>query len=139
MRYVLDASITITWAMQDVSHPVADLAWSELDEGSALVPGIWWYEVRNILVVNERRQWISIADSARFLERLHDFQIDGDNQPDSTHVLTLARSTGLTVYDCSYLELAMREHAPLATLDKRLQQAAASLGVLLLDDPRLRS
>ena len=49
MRFVLDASVTISWAMLDESNPVADLAFSALRSGTAVAPAIWWYEVRNIL------------------------------------------------------------------------------------------
>lgn len=43
--------------------------------------------------------------------------------------MELARRHQLTSYDACYLELAMREGAPLATLDQRLKQAADSEGV----------
>jgi predicted nucleic acid-binding protein len=47
-------------------------------------------------------------------------------------VRTLARSSGLTSYDASYLELAMRLGLPLATLDKDLANASTSVGVQLI-------
>lgn len=46
--------------------------------------------------------------------------------------LKLATLHGLTIYDASYLELAVRLNAPLATLDRDLRQAAAAEGVPLL-------
>ena len=47
-------------------------------------------------------------------------------------VFTLARAEGLTTYDASYLELAMRLGVPLATQDKALKQAAEKLGTPVL-------
>ena len=47
-------------------------------------------------------------------------------------VLALAREHGLSVYDATYLDLAMREGAPLATLDRRLADVAQHSGVPLL-------
>jgi predicted nucleic acid-binding protein len=44
-------------------------------------------------------------------------------------VLELARRERLTSYDAAYLELAMREGLPLATLDQQLRDAAARAGV----------
>jgi predicted nucleic acid-binding protein len=38
--------------------------------------------------------------------------------------LTLARRDGLSVYDAAYLELAIRESVPLATLDQALAKVA---------------
>lgn len=133
MRFVLDASITINWVMPDESHPMADFAFQELHRGgSASVPGIWWYEVRNILVVNERRNRISPADSIQFLKDLDEFTIEIDPRRDGADILELSRQTGRTVYDAAYLALAMRERIPLATLDKALQAAAISAGIPLL-------
>ncbi len=132
MRFVLDASVAISWAIRDESNAVADLAFSELRTGSAMVPGIWWYEVRNILVVNERRQRITPADSDRFLNELQQLDIAIDPQPDSRAVFDLSRRLGRTVYDSAYLALALRERLPLATLDRDLQAAAAAERVELL-------
>lgn len=132
MRFVLDASVTINWAMRDESNPVADRALSELRAGAAVVPGIWWYEVRNILVVNEQRERITPADSNRFLVDLQQLEIAIDNDPDSSAVLDLSRRLGRTIYDAAYLALALREHLPLATLDKNLEAAAVTAGIALL-------
>ena len=37
------------------SSQVAEAAEERLRDDHALVPGIWWYEIRSILIVNERR------------------------------------------------------------------------------------
>jgi predicted nucleic acid-binding protein len=44
-------------------------------------------------------------------------------------ILQLARRYKLSSYDASYLELAMRENLPLATLDDDLRRAAQRAGV----------
>jgi predicted nucleic acid-binding protein len=44
----------------------------------------------------------------------------------------LAERYGLTLYGATYLELAQRRSLPLATLDKELREAAASLDIMLL-------
>ena len=41
----------------------------------------------------------------------------------------LAHQLDLSVYDAAYLDLARREQAPLATMDLRLIEAAAKIGV----------
>jgi predicted nucleic acid-binding protein len=132
MAFVLDASVTVVWAMLDETHPVADLAFQRLDTEGALVPAIWWYEIRNILLVNERRQRISLADSTQFLDNLQDYPIEVQGILDHTTVAELARQYGLTIYDAAYLDLALRHHLPIATLDKALQAAAEAAGVPLL-------
>jgi predicted nucleic acid-binding protein len=132
MRFVLDASVTITWAMRDEDHPLADLAFRELQSGSAIVPGIWWYEVRNILVLCERRDRIAAADSNRFVTSLEFLHIEVDFPGSAALVTDLSRKHKLSVYDAAYLALAMREHLPLATLDKDLANAASAEDVPLL-------
>jgi predicted nucleic acid-binding protein len=133
MRFVLDASIAITWAMRDEDHLLADLAFLEIQSGSAIVPGIFWYELRNILVLNERRNRISPDDSTRFLLELEQLSIDLDSPRNGTQVMDLSRKYNLSVYDAAYLALAIRERVPLSTLDKDLRNAARAAGVPLLE------
>jgi predicted nucleic acid-binding protein len=133
MRFVLDASIAITWAMRDEDHLLADLAFLEIQSGSAIVPVIFWYELRNILVLNERRNRISPDDSTRFLLELEQLSIDMDSPRNGTQVMDLSRKYNLSVYDAAYLALAMRERVPLSTLDKDLRNAARAAGVPLLE------
>jgi predicted nucleic acid-binding protein len=44
----------------------------------------------------------------------------------------LARTYHLSAYDAAYLELAIREGLPLATLDDDLRRAASDAGVALV-------
>ncbi|MBW9066117.1 PIN domain-containing protein [Rhizobium herbae] len=46
-------------------------------------------------------------------------------------VVSLARKHQLSAYDAAYLALAITEGIPLATLDKKLQQAAVAEAVLV--------
>jgi len=133
VRFILDASVTITWAMADETHPVADRAFNELRTGAAIVPEIWWYEVRNILVVNERRGRIQSSAVDRFIKDLQDLRIEIDRHHGSSAVLDMARTQRITVYDAAYLSLAVRERLPLATLDKNLRRAASAVHIALLD------
>jgi predicted nucleic acid-binding protein len=94
----------------------------------AVVPCLWWFEVRNTLVVNERRRRIAESDTAAFLLNLSRLRIRIDRAPDESAVLRLARTHRLSVYDAAYLELAHREGLPLATLDADLRRAAAGEG-----------
>jgi predicted nucleic acid-binding protein len=131
MAFVLDASITACWAFQDEDHPDARLAFHQMRSEEAVVPCLWWFEVRNILVVNERRRRIAESDTAAFLLNLSKLRIRIDRAPDESAVLRLARTHRLSVYDAAYLELAQREGLPLATLDADLKKAAAGEGVAL--------
>jgi predicted nucleic acid-binding protein len=128
MPFVLDASIPACWALQDEEDPRADTAFARMKGDEAIVPSLWWFEIRNILVVNERRKRITESDSAFFLRNLAGLRVRIDREPEESVILRLARTHGLSVYDASYLELALREAIPLATLDAQLTTAARAEG-----------
>ncbi len=132
MAFVLDASVTAVWAFCDEQQPVADSAFRALDHEQAWVPTLWWYEIRNILLVNERRNRITVAESTQFLIDMDNFPIFVDEEREPGGLFELARLYSLTVHDAAYLELAMRKRVPLATLDKALRLAAEAAGVALL-------
>lgn len=132
MPFVVDASVAATWLLPDEGNPVAEAAYRRLLTGSALVPSIWWYEMRNIFISNEQRGRISSEHTARALTLLAGLPIKIDATPDSDTALALARKHRLTVYDAAYLELALREIIPLATLDEALIRAGAAEGVSLV-------
>jgi predicted nucleic acid-binding protein len=129
---VLDSSIVGCWCFPDEANPTADAAFDRLRSEEAIVPVLWWFEVRNVLVINERQGRIDPADSAAFLADLETLQIRFDRVPASETVLALARTHRLTFYDAAYLELAGRLGAPLATLDRKLAAAARAAGVALV-------
>ena len=54
MSFVIDASIVVAWAFEEVA-PAANEARERLRHETAIAPGVWWFEVRNALVQGERR------------------------------------------------------------------------------------
>jgi predicted nucleic acid-binding protein len=131
--FVIDASVTVAWILEDEKHPSALEALGGLRASDrARVPALWWFEVRNALVANERRGRLGEADTAAFLRNLARLPITVDRSPDETALLALARRHGVTVHDAAYLELARREGLPLASLDGDLRKAALAAGVPLL-------
>jgi len=132
MSFVLDASVTVVWAMPDETDPAAEYALDVTTRHGAYVPSIWWYEIRNILIVNERRGRITPAKTARFMSELTGFDIRVLPAEWHRDLQALARLYQLTVYDAAYLDLAMRNNLPLATLDRALKSAAIAAGVPLL-------
>jgi predicted nucleic acid-binding protein len=124
MPFVLDASIAACWAFDDEDHPVATLTLDRIRTDEARVPSLWWFEVRNTLIANERRGQLTEANVPAFLRGLSRLGVTVDREPEEGCVLMLARRHRLTVYDASYLELANRESLPLATLDADIATAA---------------
>jgi predicted nucleic acid-binding protein len=134
MALVIDASIVAAWAFAE-DHRNAELTLARVRTEEALVPGLWWYEVRNVLVIGERRGRLTEQQTGRFLRDISGLRISLDRTPDEPAVMALARRHRLTVYDAAYLELALREVVPLATLDQALAAAAQAEGVSLVGEP----
>ncbi|WP_263080622.1 type II toxin-antitoxin system VapC family toxin [Endozoicomonas sp. Mp262] len=135
--FVLDNSVTMRWLM--VTNNVADQQYAEdvmttLAHVDALVPNLWHLEVCNVVSRSERRGEIDPGQSEGFIAQLENLPIYIDpltaNQAFS-RTLGLARSYKLSSYDAAYLELAIREGLPLATLDDALELAAKQAGVKL--------
>lgn len=133
-RFVLDASIALSWFVDRPVAALAERARELLSQGSmGFIPVIWELEMVNGFVKAERRQTLSNAEVDRaFLDmqalRRTSIQLDsGIVSLEDT--LAIARSHQLTSYDASYLELARRLALPLATLDRDLGAAAGKAGV----------
>ena len=127
----MDASILVAWAFDEV-NAVASEARERMRREAAAVPALCWFEVRNALIQGERRGRFTELGTARFLRDISRLVINVDRMPSEHAVLTLARRHRLTVYDAAYLELALREALPLATLDEALVAAARAEGVPLV-------
>lgn len=129
---ILDNSVILSWCLQDETEPLAEQAMHRVVEHGAVAPSIWWYELRNALVMNERRGRLSAADTAATLTDLSQLRISLDQAHDESVVVELARVHGLSLYDAAYLEVALRHTLPIASLDRRLLQAAAALRITVL-------
>ncbi len=132
MAFVVDASTTACWLMPDEFDPMALLALRLVEGGDVFAPALWWFEVRNMLLVNERRGRLSIAQSEGALAILQRLKIGLDRAPDESVTLAFARKHRLTVYAAAYLELAARRQIPLVTLDRKLETAARAEKIALL-------
>jgi predicted nucleic acid-binding protein len=132
-RFVLDASVTLCWCFENQVTRYTEAVFEMLAGGDeASVPFIWPLEVANVLVISERRRTLTVAQVAGFLEELSAWPIQVDTLGvDRTfqQILSTAREHTLSAYDAAYLELAIREGLPLATLDSGLRKAANAVGV----------
>lgn len=133
--FVVDCSIAMAWLFHDEATPrTADLL-NRLTRETALVPAWWFIEITNVLAFAERKGRITPAQSDAFIADLGKLGIERDDAaPDRafTHLLALCRMHKLTSYGAIYLDLAVRRHLPLATLDDDLRKTARKLGVSLL-------
>jgi len=136
--FVLDASIALTWCFPDENSSAADyVADIFKNNGVASVTPFWSHEVLNALLMGEKRKRISQELIKIFLDDLAKLSIVVDKSQPIHDVFIKTKDIciehGLTAYDAAYLELAIRNKLPLATLDKALKNAARKVGVILLE------
>jgi predicted nucleic acid-binding protein len=138
---ILDASVALAWVLDRKDPAEAALAGKALDmvrAAGAMVPALWFPEVANAILLAERQRVITAQDSANYLSGLSIWEIVQDPVPPAlsqAQVIQLGRIYKLTAYDATYLELAMRRAATLATFDGKLADAARAAGVRVFGDP----
>jgi predicted nucleic acid-binding protein len=136
-RFVVDASVVLTWCFPDENSPFADKIAEKFRQGdSALAPSFWPHEVLNGLLVGEKRKRISQVQAKTFLSDLATLPVElrflaGKDVFD--HVQAISRRYALTAYDAAYFHLAEVSGLPLATLDEGLLKACRAASVPLVD------
>lgn len=123
---VVDASALIAWVMPDEIG--IDLNAMLAGDEEILAPWLLWVELRNILLVSERRGRLPAGVADQIVEAIEELGIRLDVTPSGPVVMDLARRHGLTAYDALYLEAALRHGGRLASLDKALLNAAKAEG-----------
>lgn len=131
MAFVIDASIIAAFPFGETDDARVLMVIEELKLSEALTPCVFFFEIRNALIVGEKRGRSTAQKSADFLRDLEDLPVRIAPLPGNEALMSLARERNLTVYDAAHLELAKREGLPLATLDRALEKAAIAEGVAL--------
>ena len=120
--------------MPDESNPDAEKLLYSIAEAGAVVPPLFKIEVGQGLLMGVRRKRVteSFPQEAIALLNALPLELDADGAGRTwTTCIQLAAAHGLTLYDATYLELAIRGGRPLATLDARLALAARQAGAAL--------
>jgi predicted nucleic acid-binding protein len=140
MKLVLDASVALSW-LHLPSQPFRSQAMDILDGLHGMpahVPVVWPLEVAQGALRVERAKAAAPDVLAQFALTLRHAPVVHDLRAPAQWLgpsVSLAREHGLTVYDASYLELALTVNAALATFDRKLAAAARALGVGLAAQP----
>jgi predicted nucleic acid-binding protein len=137
-RFVLDASVVLTWCFPDENAPMAEHVADMFKHGdTAIVPSFWPHEVLNALLVGEKRKRISRELVRSFLDDLARLPIVLEQFPATIvfdRVQHFSRLHGLTAYDAAYLDLAADSGFPLATLDEDLMRACKKARIRLVQE-----
>jgi len=129
---VLDASVAAKWFLPRAEEPLAEEALALLrqyagGEIELTVPDLFWAELGNILWkavrtrrIPEKAATQALRDMLRYgLPTIGGILLAED-------ALTIALSTGRTVYDAMYLALAVQRESIFVTADERLVNALAT-------------
>ena len=138
MPLVLDSSVCLSWFFPDERTNFTDTALQVAANADCWVPSVWLLEFPNALLVAEKRRRLTRAERLQVLDEAARLLIRVDTiVHDLRQISGLADQHGLSTYDASYLELALRLPAPLITLDKELAISAVAAGVVVHAPGRL--
>src|SRR5690606_1103920 len=85
-----------------------------------IAPLLWRSEFRNILALYVRKNLVDI-DTAQQMQAQAEIQLAGNEYAvNSTAVLTLAKDSGCSAYDCEFISIAKSLNLKLVTADKKL-------------------
>lgn len=133
---VVDCSVLIAGLLPDEVEVQAQALLEDLQHGVSVVvvPSLFYQEVSNVLLMAYRRKRISREVLSQYLDVVARLPLRIDTAAATQSgtmkiVCELAEKHGLTTYDASYLELAIRLDLPLATLDSDLYNAAVEVDV----------
>lgn len=129
--FVLDASVCLTWFL---TKPDSGPAWAKigiLDERVPVVPAIWRLEVANVIAMQVRSRGVPVETARALLAEILALPVAIIDEAPTPTIMQVAIDRGLTSYDASYLDVALRSGWPLATLDQELVRAASEVGVAI--------
>ena len=127
---VIDASVAVDLALGDRPDLPAVLRRWITEDRMLLAPAVYWTEVGHALLRGSGRDSIGAARRLGSLESIG-LQTADRGAPGVRMALSLAERHGLSVYDATYLWLAIDSDGELATFDRDLARAAAAEGVPL--------
>lgn len=131
---VLDAGAALSLCFEG-SREISEFLFEFLIDGEALVPMLWKMEISNAFISGERQGKLSKAESIHYwnlLSTLPITQLNDSPMQETINLLSLARDSGLSVFDAEYLRLALQEGIPLVTADEELRLACLDCGVDVL-------
>jgi predicted nucleic acid-binding protein len=134
--FVADASMGIAWVIPSQATAASRRLLDDVCAGTSFaVPVLWAFEVANTLLTLRRRKRLQPDECAiarRELGLLYPMIDEQGPEMAFASISDLAETHRLSVYDATYLELAIRLGLPLASRDATLNRAAKLSGVRTL-------
>jgi predicted nucleic acid-binding protein len=130
--YVLDASVAAAWFLPLAQEPFSESAIGLLEQYAAgrlrlLVPDLFWPEIGNIFRKAARQKRVTREAASEALNELADSKLPTFPSAGLLRdAFTIASEFGCTVYDATYVALAVVSSAPLVTADERMVNSLGS-------------
>lgn len=101
----------------------------ELTTGNTLIgPGSIPWEIGNAFSAMFKRQRLTVDEAQKGLLIFESIPLRYI-KPDFVNAVTISKQTNMYAYDAYFIDCAIRQKAPLLTLDRKLKIAAQSLNV----------
>lgn len=130
---VLDASAALAWLLPSQATAAACRLLAQSDDHDFIAPDVFVWEVANVLLAKARGRSIVVGEA---LDQLDGIEIAFDEPLTASEVrqlMDVAAAAGLSLFDAAYLALAIERRAVLASRDRPLLAAAATVGVDVFD------
>lgn len=129
----MDCSVAARWLLPDEATPYTNAVFDLLNKQDAVVPALFLSEFANVFLKLSRQRKLSREIASGAVKRFAALGLEIDhNTPEPERLFTLAEHYGLSAYDATYLELALRRGLPLACWDGGLKMAAEKAGLFLV-------
>ncbi len=104
-----------------------------------IAPLIWRSEFRNILSLYIRKSLIDLDTALQMQAQAEKLLSSNEYNVNSTTVLTLAKESGCSAYDCEFVSVAKSLNSILVTADKKLIAAFPQIATTAKDYLRIRA
>lgn len=131
---VIDNSVFMSWAFTDEKNKKSRDLLKRVEKITVYVPSLWVYELTNVLFVAEKKGRIKKVDTISFLNFIKFLPINIENSSYdivTKDALAISREHNITIYDASYIELAIRKNLPIASFDKELVNISKKIGIIV--------
>ncbi|MDO9478709.1 MAG: type II toxin-antitoxin system VapC family toxin [Pseudohongiella sp.] len=104
-----------------------------------IAPLLWRSELRNVLAMYVRKSIIDLSTAIAIQAQAEQQLADNEYAVNSMDVLTLAKQSGCSAYDCEFVSLATSLSLKLITGDQKLIQKFPNIAMTAGDYLRWRS
>jgi predicted nucleic acid-binding protein len=126
---VVDTNVIAYLWMPGVHTTLAERALAKDPEWAA--PLLWRSELRNVLVLQMRRGFLSLAAASQICARAEQHLRGHEFTVPSSEVLRRSVGTSCSAYDCEFVALAYELAVALVTTDRQVLSAFPAIAVSL--------